>query len=201
MDCSLPGSSVHGILQARILEWIAIPFSRDISNPGIKPRSPHCRLILYCLSQHENPSYCYFFILIEKPFWYKNNKKLLLWIQVSSSRNHWCFVSREMSALQFRLEDVGIWSPSGSSLSKVKRQELTATHHLLNYWYCQVNIKKFKSLYGRGVWRRMDTCVCIAGLLRCAPETNTTLLIGYTPIKNKKKKWKKEKTTHLISES
>ena len=27
-DCSLPGSSVHGILQARILEWIAIPFFR-----------------------------------------------------------------------------------------------------------------------------------------------------------------------------
>ena len=28
MDCSLPGSSVHGILPARILEWVAIPFSR-----------------------------------------------------------------------------------------------------------------------------------------------------------------------------
>ena len=31
MDCSSPGSSVHGILQARILEWIAIPFSRGSS--------------------------------------------------------------------------------------------------------------------------------------------------------------------------
>ena len=29
MDCNPPGSSVHGILQARILEWVAIPFSRD----------------------------------------------------------------------------------------------------------------------------------------------------------------------------
>ena len=43
MDYSLPGSSVHGILQARILEWIAISSSRGIfpqgrSNPGIKPR-------------------------------------------------------------------------------------------------------------------------------------------------------------------
>ena len=28
MDCNSPGSSVHGIFQARILEWIAIPFSR-----------------------------------------------------------------------------------------------------------------------------------------------------------------------------
>ena len=40
MDWSLPGSSVHGILQARILEWVAILFSRDLPNPVIKPRSP-----------------------------------------------------------------------------------------------------------------------------------------------------------------
>ena len=33
VDCSPPGSSVHGIPQARILEWIAIPFSRDSSQP------------------------------------------------------------------------------------------------------------------------------------------------------------------------
>ena len=33
MDCSLPGSSVHGIFQARILEWIAISFSRGSSQP------------------------------------------------------------------------------------------------------------------------------------------------------------------------
>ena len=31
IDCSLPGSSVHGILQARMLEWVAIPFSRGFS--------------------------------------------------------------------------------------------------------------------------------------------------------------------------
>ena len=53
MDCSPPGSSVHGILQARILEWLAIPFSRGIfptqgSNPGLS----HGRQILYCLSHH-----------------------------------------------------------------------------------------------------------------------------------------------------
>ena len=36
MDCILPGSSVHGILQATILKRAAIPFS----NPGIEPRSP-----------------------------------------------------------------------------------------------------------------------------------------------------------------
>ena len=39
MDCSPPGSSVHGISQARILEWVAISSSRG-SNPGIQPGSP-----------------------------------------------------------------------------------------------------------------------------------------------------------------
>ena len=39
MDYSPPGPSVHGILQARILEWVAISFSRGSSQPGIKPKS------------------------------------------------------------------------------------------------------------------------------------------------------------------
>ena len=33
MDCNLPGFSVHGILQDRILEWVGIPFSRESSRP------------------------------------------------------------------------------------------------------------------------------------------------------------------------
>ena len=40
LDCSPPGSSVHGILQARILEWVAVPPPGDRPNPGIEPRSP-----------------------------------------------------------------------------------------------------------------------------------------------------------------
>ena len=38
MDCSPPGSSVHGILQARILEWVPIPFSRESSQPRDQTR-------------------------------------------------------------------------------------------------------------------------------------------------------------------
>ena len=34
MDCSLPSSSVHGIFQARILQWVAMPSSRDLPDPG-----------------------------------------------------------------------------------------------------------------------------------------------------------------------
>ena len=39
-DCSPPGSSVHGILQARILEWVVCPLPGDLPDPGIEPRSP-----------------------------------------------------------------------------------------------------------------------------------------------------------------
>jgi len=34
------GYTVHGILQAKILEWVAISFPGDLLNPGIEPRSP-----------------------------------------------------------------------------------------------------------------------------------------------------------------
>ena len=48
--------TVHGILQARILEWVAVPFFREIcltqeSNTGL----PHCRRILYQLSHQGSP--------------------------------------------------------------------------------------------------------------------------------------------------
>jgi len=50
MNYSPPGSSVHGILQTRILEWVAIPFSRGYSPPRIEPGLLHCRQIIYHLS-------------------------------------------------------------------------------------------------------------------------------------------------------
>ena len=48
MDCSLPGSSVHGILQARTLEWVAMPFSRgSFPTQELSLGLLHCRQILY----------------------------------------------------------------------------------------------------------------------------------------------------------
>ena len=48
MGCSLPGSSVHGILQARILEWVAMPFSRGSSQPRDQTTSQVDCLPLRC---------------------------------------------------------------------------------------------------------------------------------------------------------
>ena len=56
MDCSLPFSSVHGILQARILDWVVISSSRGSSQPRAQTRvSCIGRQILYCLSHQGSP--------------------------------------------------------------------------------------------------------------------------------------------------
>ena len=52
IDCSPPGSSVHDIIQARIQDWAAIPFSRGSSQPRDRTRFLHCRQTLYHLSHH-----------------------------------------------------------------------------------------------------------------------------------------------------
>ena len=59
MDCSPPGSSVLGISQARIQEWVAIPFSRGSSQcwgGGSNPDLPPCKQILYLLRHQGSPA-------------------------------------------------------------------------------------------------------------------------------------------------
>ena len=41
MDCGPPGSPVHWIFQARILEWVTISYSRDLPNPWVNPSRLH----------------------------------------------------------------------------------------------------------------------------------------------------------------
>jgi len=59
MDCSPPGSSVREIFQTRILEWVAISFSKemgwDLPNPGIEPGSPALQEDFYRLSYKGSP--------------------------------------------------------------------------------------------------------------------------------------------------
>ena len=60
MDYSLPGSSIHGILQVRILEWVAISFSRASSQPRDRTQVSHIAgRRFYHLSHQESPIYHY----------------------------------------------------------------------------------------------------------------------------------------------
>ena len=70
VDCSLPGSSVHGILQARILEWVAMPSSRGIfPNQGL---NPHLLCLLHWQvgssppAPHRKPIYIHICRLLKK---------------------------------------------------------------------------------------------------------------------------------------
>ena len=56
VDCSPPGSSVYGILQARILEWVAISSPGDFPNPGIEPESPALQVDSSPLSHQGSPN-------------------------------------------------------------------------------------------------------------------------------------------------
>ena len=47
MDCSLPGASIHGIFQATILEWVAMPSSRG----SLKPRDRACVSYISCVGR------------------------------------------------------------------------------------------------------------------------------------------------------
>ena len=58
MDGSPPGSSTHGDFQARILEWVAISFSRGSSLVGIEPMSPSLAGYPLPLSHWESPQAC-----------------------------------------------------------------------------------------------------------------------------------------------
>jgi len=59
MGYSPPASTVHGILQARILEWVAMPFSTGSYWPRNWIQvSPHCKQILYHLSYQGSPYMC-----------------------------------------------------------------------------------------------------------------------------------------------
>ena len=56
MDLGPPGSSVHGILQARILQWVACPPPGDLLNPGIEFPSPALQVDSLLLSHQGGPN-------------------------------------------------------------------------------------------------------------------------------------------------
>ena len=66
-DCSLPGSSIHGIFQARVLEWVAISFSRGFSQLRYRTQVSHIAgKTLYCLSHQGSPMCFYVLFNFEK---------------------------------------------------------------------------------------------------------------------------------------
>ena len=90
MDCSLPGSSVHDILQARILEWVAIPFSRGSSQPRNQPGGLlHCRQILYQLSYQWSPVWKWSHSVMSDSLWPHSHKAYQAPLSMGFSRQEY----------------------------------------------------------------------------------------------------------------
>ena len=117
MDCSLPGSSVYGILQARIVEWMTMPFSRGSSPPrdqtlGLLHLLHLHRRILYGWATGDaQPQYCKVIILQIK----KKN--------VNVASKHVYFKPMASWVTDFRVQSPAsllwffVWAPSSCKLS------------------------------------------------------------------------------------
>ena len=101
MDCSPPGSSVHGTLQARILEWVAFPFSRGSSQPRNRTQASRIASRFFTCLSHQgsytsitsptvNIPHTSFGITHETTLTYYNHPKPIVCIMYSTKRENWC---------------------------------------------------------------------------------------------------------------
>ena len=102
MDCSPQSSSVHGILQARVLEWVAISFSRGSSRPrdwtqvsciaGRRFNLWATRKVLYTIHFHTHKKITCFINTVLQIFSLVSKKPLKLSLKVSFCKVSWCFL-------------------------------------------------------------------------------------------------------------
>ena len=115
MDCSPSGSSIHGIFQARILEWVAISSSRGSSRPRDQTHvscvSCIGRQILYQLSLQGNPDK-------------KTDDVIKNWTKIKTTMKHECIPIRMTTIKQQVItsvgEDVGVLAPSHFAVGNLK---------------------------------------------------------------------------------
>ena len=114
MGCSLPGSSVHGILQARILEWVRLPFPSpgDIPNPGIEPKSPALAggFFTNCatweaLGNHHS-IFCFYNFDYSRYFLWEESYSICPFVTGLMSLRFICAVARDRISFFLKLHDI-----------------------------------------------------------------------------------------------
>ena len=155
MNCSLPGSSVLGILQTRILEWVAMPSSRGSNpNPGIKPMSPALQVDTLLSEPPEKP---------------KNTGEgrlsLLQGIFLTQESNWGLLHCRQI------LYPLSYQGSSIYTLLYIKQ----ITNKDLLYSTGKSTQYSVMAYMGKEYKKSMDIWICITDLLYCIFENNTTL--------------------------
>ena len=157
VDCSPPDSSLCGILQARILEWVARPSSRDLPDPGIELTSLeflHWQVVSLPLVPSGKPSTCVYWVL--------NFLRAKL---VEPASSHWLPWSSQGFAIQLPndSEVLGMMLIKQNHMSIIKRASakipsLSRKHHLFRVakWQGQ-----FSSLTMRWHMYYAHLCVCL----------------------------------------
>ena len=140
MDCSPPGSSVHGIFQARILEWVAFSFSRGSSRPRDQTQ-------VSCISR-------------QIPYhWTTPKKRLLGGIPSLSSLKGNHFSSRQ----QFPFLWLKSLSKSSPTCTSIREAPFLKTHHDINriggggrHWFLGGNFCFWKKQRARILWEPLS---------------------------------------------
>ena len=145
VDCTLPGSCVHGILQARILKWVDIPSSKGIfPTQGLILHLPHCRQTFF------------FFFLLLSPWGSPPtpNFQFVKWIN-SSLRATSLHIGSRLSRLVVFLSICTGWELYRSSTKSLPSKLLPLFMDLLTLIWSdrQESIEK---LTGGALWSQMD---------------------------------------------
>ena len=120
MDCSPPGSSVHGVFQVRILEWVAISSPGDLPDKGIKPTFPALADRLFTTAPPKKPHKLYlnnsffFFLIRSCPYVFTG-----FW-----------------DPSRFLVKSYELSHPASSKGRKSNHSEIHREHSLLSKAYC-----------------------------------------------------------------
>ena len=181
MDCSLTGSSVHGIFQARILEWVAISFSRRSSQPG--DWSWVSRVVGRCFAiwdtREVTRNWCFWIVMLEKTLESPLDNKDIKTFNPKGNQS-WILVGWTVG----RGEASVLWPPDGKSQligenldagNYWRQREKGVTEDKMDWWH---GITDSMDTYLRKLWETVEDKGAWCDIIQCHKELDMTLWLN-----------------------
>ena len=206
MDCSLPSSSVHGILQAGILEWVAIPFARGSSQPRDwihvsciagrfftdEPPGKRQWNITQPLKKNEIMPCAATWMGLKSVIMskkvrqrWKNTVWHPLYVDSKMKEYKWTYLQNRNRLTDFEHKRVVVWEGWGKRTVREFAKDLYTPLYLRwitnkDLLYSTWNSAQYyvAAWVGGELAGRMDPSVYTAETLHCSPETITTLFVN-----------------------